>query len=186
MEEQEQKSEDTQASSEAKSGEKKPMAKYALVVAVILILIAIVVLRRGGSTRPEPSPTPLPEAATEEVMMEGKDAVAVTDYSAGELVTVDSVVLSKPGYVVVHMEADGAPGAVIGNSVYLPSGQSSNVVVPLSRTSTGGEVLYAMLHTDNGDGVYAFPGDDLPTKDEGGNVVLMKFTVEGEGEMMEK
>lgn len=181
MDEQEQKSENTKAPSEAKNDKGKPMPKFIWAVIGLLILIAIVilVLRGGGAvTAPGVTPTPAtqPETATGDVMV-GKDAIAVTDYSAGETVIATIVVLSKPGYVVVHMEADGAPGAVIGNSTLLPSGESNNVVVSLSRPSTGGEVLYAMLHTDNGDGLYAFPGDDLPTKDEEGNVVLMKFTV---------
>ena len=189
MDDEAKESEETPAPSEATAGKGKPIPKYVWIftVLVILVVVAVLLSRAGYVTKKPTTTTTAPTApATEEVMMESKDTVSVTDYSAGETVTASNVVLSKPGYVVVHMEADGAPGAVIGNSKYLPSGESTNVAVPLSRASTGGEVLYAMLHTDNGDGTYEFPGDDLPTKDEQGNVVLMKFTVEGEGEMMEE
>ncbi|MCH7640959.1 hypothetical protein IID22_02005 [Patescibacteria group bacterium] len=175
-------SEETPAHSESKESKGKPTPKYIRIFVVLVILVGVTVLlsRAGFVTKKPTTTTTAP--ATEEVMLVGKDAVAVTDYSAGRTVTVSMVVLSKPGYVVVHMDTDGKPGAVIGNSKYLASGESSNVVVTLSRASTGGEVLYAMLHTDDGDGTYAFPGDDLPTKDEDGNVVLMKFTVGAEDE----
>lgn len=175
-------SEESQETPEAKASKGKPTPKYIWIFVVLVILVAVtVLLSRAGLVNMKPTTTPTAPTAprTEEVMIVGKDAIAVTDYSAGETVTVAMVVLSKPGYVVVHADTDGAPGAVVGNSVYLPAGESSNVVVSLSRVSVGGEVLYAMLHTDDGDRIYDFPGDDLPTKDEEGNVVLMKFTVEG-------
>jgi len=187
MEEQEQKSEDALGHSESKEGKRKPIPKYVWIITVLAIVVVVtVLLSKGGyGTKKRTSTTTIP--ATEEALLVGKDAIAVTDYSAGLIVTVAKVVLSKPGYVVVHEDASGTPGAVLGNSKYLASGESTDVVVPLSRESTGGEVLFAMLHTDDGDRNYDFPGDDLPTKNEEGNAVLMQFTVEGEeGSMMEK
>jgi len=42
------------------------------------------------------------------------------------------------------------------------------MVVMLTRETQVGETLYAMLHSDDGDGTYEFPGDDLPIKNEEG------------------
>jgi putative cell wall-binding protein len=42
---------------------------------------------------------------------------------------------------------------------------------------SGGNAYYAMLHYDNGDGQYNFPGDDNPVKQDG-EIVMDRFTVE--------
>lgn len=70
----------------------------------------------------------------------------------------------KRGYVHVHeVTKNGRPGAVISNNVPLAphliighseifSGEKKNIEVPLERPAKEGEVLYAMLHRDNGNG----------------------------------
>lgn len=49
--------------------------------------------------------------------------------------------------------------------------------VMLSRPSVDGENLFAMLHQDNGDGVFNL-SDDAPIKDDEGNIVVVKFMID--------
>lgn len=106
------------------------------------------------------------------------NSVAISDYTPGQTVTLYTVVLEKPGYVMIHEDdGSGKPGAGIGNSPLLPAGESSNVKVALLRPSVDGETLYAMLHTDDGDGVFGFPGPDAPLKDKQGDIIMMNYTV---------
>ena len=91
-------------------------------------------------------------------------------------VTVARVVAVQPGWVVIHRDDGGAPGAVIGHAA-VDAGVSNNVVVPVDAgqaTST----LHAMLHVDDGEaGVYEFPGADVPVT-ANGDVVVRPFEIQ--------
>ena len=156
----------------------------------ILILIVVVVggyfLYRGGYRSSQESdtlatslgvPAPgfdsVPETA---VSPTSQDSISAINQKTGTSVLIQRAVLSTPGYIVVHEEQDGKPGPVIGNSG-LFEGVRQNLSVTLLRSSIEGEVLFAMLHSDDGDGIYEFPGGDNPTKDEEGSVILDKFTI---------
>ena len=91
-------------------------------------------------------------------------------------VNVTRATIDAPGWVVIHADADGAPGPVIGYSP-LPAGINANVKVeidPKAATS----VLYAMLHEDKGEaGVFDFPdGADVPVE-RSGEPVTKSFNV---------
>jgi hypothetical protein len=78
-----------------------------------------------------------------------------------DTVTVNQVVSDGPGWIVIHKEENGSPGAVVG---YAPvkAGMNTDVVVKIdSYTAT--PKLFAMLHKDAGKvGAYEFPGPDVP------------------------
>jgi len=90
-------------------------------------------------------------------------------------VVIDQVVSDGPGWIVIHADNDGAPGAVIGFSA-LANGLNSNVQVLIDE-SLSTDVLFAMLHIDEGElSAYEFPGADLPaTRD--GSVVMEAFSI---------
>ncbi len=87
-------------------------------------------------------------------------------------VTVDSVVATEPGFIVIHADADGAPGPVIGNRL-LAVGENTGVIVDIDAAAAT-SILYAMLHVDTGEaGVYEFPeveGADSPVLVDGAPV----------------
>lgn len=77
-------------------------------------------------------------------------------------VTVEKVVSQGPGWIVVHAQAEGKPGPILGYSP-VADGESANVVVEIDATGAT-PTLYAMLHTDAGEvGAWEFPGGpDVP------------------------
>jgi hypothetical protein len=76
-------------------------------------------------------------------------------------VTIDQVVASQPGWLVIHITRNGGPGPVIGNSPVIV-GSNPNLAVEIDLSQATGQ-LFAMLHLDVGaEGVYEFPGDDVP------------------------
>lgn len=85
-----------------------------------------------------------------------------------------------PGFIVIHEDSAGSPGAVIGNTG-VDNGDQTNVQVTLNRDAVDQEVLHAMLHTDDGAlGVYEFDGlsgVDDPAIDKEGQVVTSPFVV---------
>ena len=90
------------------------------------------------------------------------DSVTVSDQDASEgIVTIDQVVASQPGWLVIHITRNGGPGPVIGNSPVIV-GSNPNLAVEIDLSQATGQ-LFAMLHLDVGaEGVYEFPGDDVP------------------------
>jgi hypothetical protein len=94
-----------------------------------------------------------------------------------DTVTIDKVVSDGPGWIVIHIEAAGAPGPVIGYSP-VADGVNTNVVVKIDSYKAT-PTLFAMLHKDVGKvGVYEFPGADVPVM-AGGMMVSPAFQVSG-------
>ncbi|HRW48758.1 MAG TPA: fasciclin domain-containing protein, partial [Caldilinea sp.] len=93
-------------------------------------------------------------------------------------VNVTRLTSSGPGWVVIHADADGAPGPVIGYTA-VSGGIAANIKVevdPAGLTDT----LFAMLHEDAGEvGTYEFPdGPDVPVSVRD-KVVVKPFLVTG-------
>jgi hypothetical protein len=103
-------------------------------------------------------------------------SITVSDQAIQDgTVTIDSVVSDGPGWIVIHIQADGAPGTVIGNAA-VSDGESVDVVVEIDADQAT-DTLYAMLHTDTGEmGTYEFPDGDPPVQVDG-NVVVQPFSV---------
>lgn len=114
------------------------------------------------------------EALADEAM--AMNSVSVRDQliRAGSVV-IDQVVSDGPGWIVIHADNGGAPGAVIGFR-FVANGLNSNVEVMIDEAFAT-DVLFAMLHIDAGElSAYEFPGDDIPaTRD--GSVVLEAFSI---------
>ena len=93
--------------------------------------------------------------------------------------------VSAPSFVVIHIDANGQPGEVIGSAA-LKAGENKDVSVAVDAKKLTPKV-YAMLHVDKGVvGVYEFPGADVPTVDASGNVVIAALTVKNADAAMKK
>ncbi len=141
-----------------------------------VILLAVFALALAACQSATPAATQPPSSVTLEPMIQ--PAVTVADQPIADgAVTIASVVSDGPGWMVIHAQADGKPGPVLG---YAPvsDGENQEVVVDIDA-SQATETLYAMLHTDVGQiGTYEFPGDDGPVK-IGDQVITPPFKVVG-------
>lgn len=79
-----------------------------------------------------------------------------------------------PAWVVIHADADGKPGPVIGHAA-IETGLNTDVVVDIDAEAAT-PLLHAMLHVDEGVvGTYEFPGTDAPmTLND--NIVMAMFS----------
>ena len=108
--------------------------------------------------KPEASPSLTGQPA-------GQASLDVSDQSVsnqtivGDYITIDSIYLDKPGYVVIHEDVDGKQGPIIGNSELLLR-ERTNLIIPLYANQTGARV-FAMLYYDDGDGVYGFADEPV-------------------------
>lgn len=80
-----------------------------------------------------------------------------------DTVTIEKVVAAQDGWLVVHAQASGNPGADLGHAA-VKAGDNTNVVVKIDA-SKATPIVYAMLHVDLGTvGTYEFPGPDVPAE----------------------
>lgn len=147
------------------------MNKYILIVGIIVIVIGAIVLF-VRPTQVEEDQTGSPASG----FLVGSNAIYVADQQPGDIVSISMAVLQTSGYVVIHEDKDGVLGAILGSSKVLTQGQSTDVNISLSRISQDGEILYAMLHVDDGDGVFDLTQDE-PVKNDQGNIILMAFNI---------
>ncbi len=75
-----------------------------------------------------------------------------------------------------RVDEDGNLGKVLGVSELI-SGERRNVRVNVTEAGKEGEELAAMLHVDDGDGQFSFPGPDGPARDNSGREVMQIFGI---------
>ena len=107
--------------------------------------------------------TQAPAVAVEEPAVMPSVIVADQSIEAGT-VSIDEVISDGAGWLVIHAQADGKPGPILGYS-QVSDGVTKNLMVEIDADKAT-ETLYAMLHTDAGEaGKWEFPdGPDTPVK----------------------
>ena len=146
----------------------------------IMLLVAMFTLVAAACSSDDPtfSDAPIdtqPPAAT-------ADAIEADDQTSDgtSLIVSEVTIVDSPGFVVIHRDADGAPGGVVGH-VAIPQGTSLEVAVPFDEPVESGD-YWPMLHVDAGEaGTYEFPGADVPVTDAEDNVVMVQITLTVEG-----
>ena len=142
-------------------------------IGLLLGIVALVAAACSSGTTVETTTT-----AAGSVPATGPASVTVEDQmSDGTAIVIVSVELPSAGFIAVHADNGGSPGAVIGHSDLLPSGTSTNVTVTLDQPLEGTSIVWPMAHIDiDGDGVYTFnPPDnatDVPAVTADGNVAV--------------
>ena len=95
----------------------------------------------------------------------------------GSIIVVDGALIDGPGWLVIHADNEGAPGAVLG-AAPLASGLNTHIAVEI-ESEDAIETVFPMLHVDTGEaGVYEFgtvEGADGPVR-VGENVVVGPMT----------
>src|SRR5215212_3692618 len=110
-------------------------------------------------------------------LAQATDTVAAADQaiSNGSIVVAE-VNASQDGWIAVHIDQGGKPGAVIGHAA-APKGETKNLAVKLEQDVPVGGKLWPMLHIDAGTiGTYEFPGPDSPVIVNGG-VVMKQISI---------
>ncbi len=151
---------------------------------IVAIAIGATFFFRGSSTKPAPT-------GDSAGLIVGRNAIYVAEQSPSKTVSVAVARLEKTGFVAIYEDNAGPlrrsfseaseaskPGKILGASGILQAGDTKNLTpITLSRATADGETLYAMLHLDDGDGVFD-PAKDKPALDSlGGEPVMMIFTV---------
>ena len=106
--------------------------------------------------------------------------VTATDQPiVNKTITVANVSAGQDGWIVVHIDDGGGPGAVLGETA-VKKGENPNVKVELSQDLKVGTKVWPMLHIDAGKiGTYEFPGPDAPVKGADGQIVMKQIAITG-------
>jgi plastocyanin len=124
-----------------------------------------------GSDGDSAAPAPAASVAAGAVATAPATISASAQSSDGTSIVVDRIDLPAPGFIAVHGDGGGSPGAVIGNSALLPAGLSLDVAVPLSQPLTADGLVFPMVHIDvDSDGLYEFALPDETTDGPGQTV----------------
>lgn len=139
------------------------------VVIIALIVLGFYMFSGKGTTTTETPTTETPDTGS---VAASANRVVVADQFPGNIVYLSSVQLAQPGWVVIHKDNAGTPGAIIGYA-WFEKGINPGKITLTEKTVEGG-VYYAMVHTDDGDKVFD-ASKDLPLKDAKGDIIMKMF-----------
>jgi hypothetical protein len=141
-----------------------------VIVIIILIVLGYYLFKGNGSTT---NPNGTNATSTDQVSDANEiNRIVVADQYPGNVVYISSAQLANGGWVEIHKDNNGQPGAIIG-STYVEKGIAP-VKITLNDKTVDGQLYYAMLHSDDGDKKFD-AAKDLPLKDSRGNIVMKTF-----------
>ena len=113
-----------------------------------------------------------------------ENSITVEDQTATDnMITLNNVTLGESGWVVVHADNEGSPGAISATPVFLEAGSHNDVEVTFNEDVelNTGDSFWAMLHSDTGVvGEFEFDGEnglDLPIIGDDDMPVMETFTI---------
>ena len=104
-------------------------------------------------------------------VLSNTDAVVIANQPAGMAVTVESVTLSKSGWVAIRDNTGRTLGAAL-----FPAGVQSNVSVPLLRATSAGSRYQALLYYDDGNKNFNLHTETLVENADGSVAGVMFIT----------
>lgn len=150
---------------------------------ILFIIIPLFLLILGGAgckqqvqknTQTQP---PLNQTSKNQ-KQEKKNIIIIDDQRPGEMVVINKSYTKVDSFIAIHENDNNTPGKIIGVSKLLNKNvEYSGLRIKLDRPSKKGELLFAMVHKDNGNGKFNFPGEDLPLKDQNNKILIKPFNI---------
>lgn len=146
------------------------------------LLVGVGVVTAACSSSPETAESTTTVATAEAPATSPSSLEADEQASDGATIVIKTVNLPTDGFIAVHADAEGSPGAVIGHSDLLSAGENTDVTVTLDEALTESSVVWPMIHIDmDGDGEYTFaPPDnavDVPGITDEGDVAVIPVQI---------
>ncbi len=92
--------------------------------------------------------------------VEPETMVMLEENKTGSFAAIARAKFTRPGYVVIYRVNSNSDSEIIGHSNLLAVGTHDNFNVQLSSVAAREQTLVAVLHADDGDGEFEFPGSD--------------------------
>lgn len=147
---------------------------YALAVIVAVLGLFFSAPREETAQNPTEN-SPSRETAYHNMLAAGGNAIWVENQLASKyVVTIESIQVTQPSFVVIYDDQEGMPGRVIGESEPVDS-SATGLEVPISQALQSDQVYYALVHQDDGDRLFR-PIKDVQALTQDQVVVLMTFS----------
>ena len=146
--------------------------QWVVTVIVIIVLIVVGIMVFSGKSSAPAVETPATTDTTGTNNAPAMSSIVMSDQYPGNVVYLSSVQLAAPGWVVIHKDNAGQPGAIIGET-YVGAGINP-AKVTLTAPMIDGGTYYAMLHSDDGDKKFNAT-TDVPLTDAKGNIIMHVF-----------
>lgn len=114
-----------------------------------------------------------------------ENALVPADQKPGAYVSINRMLLKQAGYAVVHEDAGGKPGAILGASLYHDAGEHSGVRVKLTRASRDGETLHVMIHAETNGDMNFDSKVDKPVESALGGPIVANFKIDAKATPVE-
>jgi hypothetical protein len=88
------------------------------------------------------------------------NGVVLGEVEGGIVITVARATLLQPGYIVLYRINSNGETALAGKSGLLKAGTHTNVDIQLGAIAVERQAIVAVLHGDDGDGKFEYPGAD--------------------------
>lgn len=95
----------------------------------------------------------------------------------GEVVSIQEINVLQSGFVAIHTDNAGEPGALLGVSSLLSPDTRTQIFVPLTTSLVEGGTYFATLYYDDGDGVFEEQKDIPVVEPNSGIMLRAPFTV---------
>jgi hypothetical protein len=89
------------------------------------------------------------------------NSVVLGEVEGGNTISVPRATLLQPGYIVIYRINSNGETSLAGKSGLLEAGTHTNIDIQLAATAIYRQALVAVLHGDDGDGKFEYPGADL-------------------------
>ncbi len=127
------------------------------------------------TTPPPATPKPVTTTPPPVTVAASDNKITVETQTAGKEVKIGSLSLTDKFWVVVHEDDHGKPLRILGAKSFA-AGTHTDVAMKLLRETVTGQVYYAMLHSDDGDGKFDSQ-KDMPVTESGGAPIMVRFEV---------
>lgn len=107
--------------------------------------------------------------------IESANSIVAPNQPAGYRIILSTVTMANDGWVVIHEDANGVPGNVLGAQRF-SAGAYKDGTVELLRNTVEGDTYYAMIHTDDGDKMFDLV-KDTPVKNSHDTPIMTAFNV---------
>lgn len=144
-----------------------------IILGVIIVFIVFLLF-----TKPTETITSQTEVDTETEKAFSPSLKVPTQVSSN-LISVESAMLEKPGFIAVYktMEKELPDENNFRGVSGILEGSQANIEIPLREESAEGDSYSVVIHIDDGDKLFEFPGDDQPDSFSDGTVNYVRTTI---------
>ncbi len=154
----------------------KKIILWIIGIVIVVGIIAYFVTSNTSTNAPVATTTPVQNVTTIEPakpVVPTVNSLTLAENVSGSSAVISNASLAQAGYIVIYKTDSAGKVSVIGHSVVLGPGEHTNISIPLDTPVKAKDVIVAVLHGDNGDGMFDIAAGDLPVVQNNAHVTAV-------------